>query len=302
MILATDFALRIMMNFKHKEKATEPAKITIVLLNFKRPQNIPIILEAIGRQTVKASVFLWNNGDVDIDSPNIDRYHSSENNAGCMARWNLAKEATTPYVMCMDDDICFHRPDALESVINSLEMLDNPSRIVGFLGSCFNQVPDYAIRKDSMCAYRDKDRKPFVIANTHQISLGGKEIYVTRDFVTKDECVDIVKGRVMAFRKQLLDNLTLPDEREDDIFLSAALAKKKRRFHRIPTLLNDAFYELPEHGTGNWLEQRHLQSRNQALRTYFSQNVFFDNWLSERVIRIAYLFRVLLIKLYRQLG
>jgi hypothetical protein len=279
---------------------TETPKITIVLLNFKRPQNIPLILEAIARQTVKATVFLWNNGDADVDSPQIDRYHQSESNVGCMARWKLAKEATTPYVMSLDDDICFHRVDALETVIKSLERQDDPNRIVGFLGACFNLVPNYAIRREFMCTYRDTIGNPCGTKNTHRISFRGKDMYVIRRFVAQDEGVDVVKGRVMAFRTQLLDEISLPEEREDDIFLSATLANKARKFHRIPTLLNDAFYELPEHGEGSWHEPGHFTSRDRALKTYFSPNVIYGNWLSDNAIWSVYLFKILLKKLYNR--
>jgi len=279
---------------------TGSPKITIVLLNFQRPQNIPVILEAIARQTVKATVFLWNNGDADVDSPKIDRYHQSESNIGCMVRWKLAREATTPYVMSLDDDICFHRVDALEHVIQCLEKQDNPNRIVGFLGACFNLVPNYAIRREFMCTYRDTNGNPCLSVNTHRIGFLGKDMFVIRRIVAQDEGVDVVKGRVMAFRKQLLEGISLPEEREDDIFLSATLANKARKFHRIPTLLNDAFYELPEHGEGSWHEPGHFLSRDRALKTYFGPNAIYDNWLSENSVWAAYLFKNLAIKLFHR--
>lgn len=92
----------------------EQPKITIVLLNYKRPKNIPIILDAIKNQTVKSTVFLWNNGSENVQSPLIDRYVQSDENVGCMARWKMAKEATTPFVMSLDDDVNFNRKDVLK--------------------------------------------------------------------------------------------------------------------------------------------------------------------------------------------
>jgi len=90
----------------------------------------------------------------------------------------------------------------------------------------------------------------------------------------------MVKGRAMAFNRKLLDNVALPDEREDDIFLSALFANRARKFHRIPTLLNDVFYELPEFASGNWLQKGHLSNRNRALRAYFSPGSVVDNRLT----------------------
>jgi len=168
-----------------------------------------------------------------------------------MARWKLAKEATTPYVMSLDDDICFSRDDALENIIRSLEEQDSPNRIIGFIGACFKRIPDYTTRTEFMCRYGDENRQPRC------------------EPLAQDEAVDIVKGRAMAFRRQLLDNIALPEEREDDIFLSAVFVNKARKFHRIPAILNDAFYELPKLGAGNWHQQEHFISRDRALKAYF---------------------------------
>jgi len=240
---------------------TSPAKITIILLNYERPRNIPIILKAIRDQTVKSDIFLWNNGGSDVDSPLIDRYERSDINVGCMARWKLGRQAKTPYVMSMDDDICFERKDAIENIIQSLEEQDDPNRIIGISGSCFPIIPIYDLRREFMCSFsNDTGQAP------------------PSPLIT-EASVDIVKGRVMAFRKYLLDDISLPEEREDDIYLSAAFAKNARGFHRIPARLNNAFYELPVYGTGNYYKPGHYLSRNRALRTYFPSNVVLDNWL-----------------------
>jgi len=137
----------------------EQPKITIVLLNYKRPKNIPIILDAIKNQTVKSTVFLWNNGSENVQSPLIDRYVQSDENVGCMARWKMAKEATTPFVMSLDDDVNFNRKDVLENIIHTLENQDNPNRIIGSTGVCFGKIPFYSIRNEFLCSYRDENKK-----------------------------------------------------------------------------------------------------------------------------------------------
>jgi hypothetical protein len=251
-------------------RSSEQSKITIVLLSYKRPQNIPIILDAINAQTVRATIFLWNNGTVDVNSPLIDHYEQSETYVGCMARWQLAKEASTPYVMSLDDDICFNRNDALEKVIRSLDGQDNPKRIVGFIGACFSNTLKYNVRKEHMCRYGDTNGRTVGLCDTCEMKNNGELVFVKRAFIDRDQPVDVVKGRAMAFRTKNVVDIDLPDEREDDIFLNAAFADGTRKFHRIPTLLNDVFRELPEYGEGNWIKQGHMTSRDRALKTYFS--------------------------------
>jgi GT2 family glycosyltransferase len=248
----------------------ENPKITIVLLNYERPQNIPIILDAISKQTIRATVFLWNNGSEDVNSPLIDRYERSDSNVGCMARWKMAKTSDTPYVMSMDDDICFLREDALERVVQSLDNQDDPNRIIGLIGASFGANPDYNVRTEFMARYGDTNRETRNDGNTYQVNGDGSIVNVIRNCVDRDEAVDVVKGRVMAFKRELINNIELPQEREDDIFLSATLASKARKFHRIPALLHDCFYELPEYGKGNWHKEGHITSRNRALRQYFA--------------------------------
>ncbi|MBX9688089.1 MAG: hypothetical protein K2X27_15385 [Candidatus Obscuribacterales bacterium] len=224
---------------------TKEPQITIVLLNYKRPQNIPIILESIKNQSVPARVFLFNNGGINVNAEDIDCYEESPVNLGCMARWKMAQKASTPYLMSLDDDICFKRNDALEKIIQSLEKQDNPNRAIGFFGLRFKKLPIYTMGKNMEVG----------------INQGNEDLHV-----------DIVKGRVMAFRKDLLDGLNFPEEREDDIYLSALFAKKKRRFHRLPLALADSFTELEDFGVGNWQEPIHYSSRNRAVAIYFSAN------------------------------
>jgi GT2 family glycosyltransferase len=244
--------------------------ITILLLNYRRPQNIPLILNSIESQTLKARVFLWNSGDSDVNSPRIDLYRQSGANVGCMARWTLAQEATTPYVMTLDDDVCLNGSDALEKVVRSLDRYADAGRILGFVGASFSVDLKYNIREEVMCRYRDTTgRLVEHMQSDHLFNSAGERVFIKRAFVDRDEPVDMVKGRMMALETSLVADLALPDEREDDIFINATLARGGRGFHRIPKLLDDAVRELPEHGAGNWMQPGHFESRQRAIRSYF---------------------------------
>jgi hypothetical protein len=215
-----------------------------------------------------------------------------------MVRWKLAKEATTPYVMSLDDDLCFSRNDVLENIIQSLEKQDNPNRIIGLTGLCLKPIPVYSIRKEFTCQYSNEN---YQIRNNnliYEIGPGGSVTYIKIFSVDKDKAVDIVKGRALAFRKQLLDSISLPEEREDDIFLSASFANKARKFHRISALLNNAFYELPERGAGNRLQQGHYLSRDRAFRAYFSPNVILGNRFSRYILVRVYMLIILALRMF----
>jgi hypothetical protein len=197
-------------------------------------------------------VFLWNNGPDDVNLPGIDRYEVAGENQGCMARWKMALHATTPWIMSLDDDLCFARDDALETIIHTLKTMDDPARIIGPAGCNFHDNPNYSQRRDVYAGYASE---PFC-----------EPVDVP---VRHHEAVDMIKGRSMALRRDQLDGLAFPDEREDDIFLNAALAHGRRKFHRVPLHLNSAFRQLPELGVGNWFMPEHLNSRDRATAEYF---------------------------------
>lgn len=231
------------------------AEMTIILLNYQRPGNIPIILDSIGRQTIRPVVFLWNNGMDEVNFPGVDRYEKSGSNEGCMVRWKMALKADTPYIMSLDDDLCFARDDALADVLESLHAMDDPARIVGPAGCRLGENLSYTSRRDVYAGYARPHRKEQAVRTS------------------ASEVVDMVKGRSMAFRRQCLDGLDLPSEREDDIYLSAVLSKGARGFHRVPVRLDGAFRELPELGVGNWKKPGHLQSRDRAAAEHFGMGV-----------------------------
>jgi len=223
-------------------------KITIILLNHKRPQNIPIILEAIRNQTVKSTVFLWNNGDADVNSSLIDRYEQSEKNIGCMTRWELAMEATTPYVMSLDDDLCFEKDDVLESIVRCLGRQAAADRIVGAFGRIIQ-----------------KENQPYV--DTIEVDdLYHKNLH-------KDTAVDFIKGRIMALRTEILKSRICPCDFEpfceDDIIINGLLANRRRLYHLVPVVLRGAFRDLPGYSSGLTSRKDHYERRNATFKKYF---------------------------------
>jgi len=223
-------------------------KVTIILLNYKRPQNIPIILKAVRSQTVKSTVFLWNNGDADVNSPLIDRYEEVQENIGCMARWKLAMEATTPYVMNLDDDLCFERDDVIESIVRCLDRQTVSDRIIGAFGKII-------LKEDQ----------------TYTDTMGINDLY--RKNLLKDTAVDLIKGRIMALNAEALKSkLSLSDLEpfcEDDIIINGLLANRRRRHHLVPFVLRGAFRDLPDYSSGLVSRKDHFERRNATFKKYF---------------------------------
>jgi len=239
------------------------ASVTVLLLNWQRPENIGPILDCLAQQTVKPKIVLWNNGDpINVSSehgtpmplerhPLMSLVVQSMSNLGCMPRWWLASLADTDFVCSLDDDLVLADERVLEDAIEAQRTLC-PDGIVGFFGWEAMPGKDY---------------------------LGAKHINGS----IEDRRVDVIKGRFMVFQTRLLQRvllvhpaLTLPSpggggqgrgmdllRRCDDIYLSFCIALGERGRHLIPGVLGKRWKEIGrQDGRGLALQPGHYQERD----------------------------------------
>jgi hypothetical protein len=220
-------------------------QITVLLLNYGRPENIGRILQSISAQTIPCHVFLWNNGDPLPSETEFDWHLQSTTNVGCWPRWFAAGFAETQFICSLDDDLTFARADTLSTVVSILSGLSEPDVAIGLEGVILDpRRPYYVPHQNAGFHLRSGDTPARV---------------------------DIVKGRFLACRTSELLPINLsPDEREDDIAICGQLAKGRNRHHLIPAGLSDLFQELPQNGAGNFNSSEHIASREKSRRRYFS--------------------------------
>lgn len=80
------------------------AKVTAILLSWKRKANMPRIIAALRAQTVPVEIWLINNNGT--ENYGADKLIAIPWNAGEWARYPFAGRAETEYVMFQDDDFC----------------------------------------------------------------------------------------------------------------------------------------------------------------------------------------------------
>ena len=222
--------------------AAAPA-VTIVLLSWKRPDNLAPILDSIAAQTVRAQVMIWNNGaplpDAVARHPLVVSVVSSMSNLGCLPRWWLASQAKTEWICSLDDDLAFASPDALEFALGQARAL---AGIVGAFGVQLIQGR----------SYRD----------AHHVQSGP---------------VDVVKGRFMLFRRELLERvpmllpgLDLASGQGDDILVSLCVGRGRARPHALPGGLRAMFQELPAGKVGVEAQPGHWAGRQKAVEAVSS--------------------------------
>jgi GT2 family glycosyltransferase len=213
------------------------ADITILLLNWKRPENLRCVLDSIGIQTVRPIIFLWNNGGP-FNHRLVDWQVKSPINACCAPRWSMGAMAPTRFVCSLDDDVALADNQVLSDLVDYMDKLSPRDCLVGAFGVILHPHKSY---KNSQ-------------------HLGARHGSDTR--------VDIVKGRFLACSTETLRSVRMVLASEDDIELSSLVARGRPKYHRLPGILGNRLVNLPEHGVGLAQRPEH-HSRREVARRYF---------------------------------
>lgn len=227
-------------------------RITILLLNYRRPENLPVILNSIEQQTIKSRIFLWDNSEHPIEDNRIDWQLSSSKNRYCWPRWFMARYAETEYVMTLDDDLHLAHPQTLEFLIKEAEMFPAPGRVIGITGVQINDMNYYP---------------------TPEQKLNG-EGTLHIQYAKERQFADIIKGRLMFCKTEEVKKIPLEIKYKDvgdDIAMSALLANGKPRHHIIMKNDQELVANLPG-GSGDMAQCKRPNwgtMRTEVMRHYF---------------------------------
>jgi len=249
----------------HISCLTPHASITVLLLNWKRPENIGPILECLAAQTARPRIFLWNNG-APLDSSSLKpreqrgKPHApkttgqasslsliqSDTNLGCFPRWWLASAAETEFVCTIDDDLLLRDEKVLEDAIDACRS-KCPDGIVGFFG--WKRVPGKSYK-------------------------GARHINGSAE----DRRVDLVKGRFMLLRRELLERVPLVPPQDssltpqalfrcDDIYINLMISGGRPGYHLVPGVLGKRWVDLKQDSRALAAQPGHWDARNRAVET-----------------------------------
>lgn len=242
---------------KLPQEKSEVPTITVLLLNWRRPENVGPILDMLARQTARPKVMIWDNGVGDSGPlqmqakaadtlvpierhPLVSRVVRPDENMGCMPRWWLASMVDTEFACSLDDDMTFTDERFLADAMRA-QRARCPEGIVG------------------PCGWRREEGLPYKKAK----HFNGKH--------KQDQRVDIVKGRCMIFPKRLLARVPLAldgiDLDEDDVYMSLCISRGKQGAHLIPKELSERTKALgKEDGRSRALRPGHYAYRDEMIR------------------------------------
>lgn len=214
--------------------------VTAVLLNYRRPENLYLLIDSLRWQTNVPEIILVNNSPEYHHPLGVERAVQIPWNAGCFARIYFALYAGTEWVMFIDDDL---RPKDAQFVEDALAAArQHPNVITGAFGRKLSPTPPH---------------------------------YHGRQDVTEG-LVAIVKGRFMFFRRELLGRLCLSRfplhylPRCDDIYLSFEIGACCP-VHRLEPGLAERLQELPAGDVGLRNLSDHFTQREQFCHEYLNR-------------------------------
>lgn len=237
--------------------------ITVLLTNYRRPQNLPVIFDALKRQTAKPRIFLWSNAKVSQSfGAGLDLVVRSSVNLLCWPRWLLGATSDTDIVMSLDDDYVLAHRRVLAAILECFQKIGSNQTIFGPEGVSLKKgMPYFPTYPGRMNRSEDNRR----IKSSVHIRMP-----------LRDQRVDIIKGRCLAVARTSLAALPLNPhlgEKCDDIAISSLVASR-RKAHVVPAILSGGFKDLPEmngpmalSSSSNW---RTL--REEAKRFYFDRD------------------------------
>jgi len=206
--------------------------VTVILLSWKRIDNIKQIINSFRKQTIKPTIFLWNNNpEVTFTTKKVDWIVNSNQDMYSFAQWMMIPMVETEYLITMNDDLMPKTNDFIAHVLELVEQ--HPTGIVGPFGKRI--VPGTS---------------PY----------NGAEVRTGH--------ADIVKGRCMCMRTEVLKNVPLFTDgrvRNDDIYISYYTANGKKDAHYISWALRQLTQDLPELDCGMDKDKDHMLSRNRYI-------------------------------------
>ena len=107
-------------------------ELAVVVLDWKRPQNMGSVIEAIRGQSIPVDLYI-------VHQANNRVYESAENihvqtNRGCGTRWDILPLVENPYTVFIDDDLRLTDEKILETMLHHVKTHNHVSAVGITLG------------------------------------------------------------------------------------------------------------------------------------------------------------------------
>jgi hypothetical protein len=205
--------------------------ITAILLNWKRPENLPYIIKALRGQSVDVRIVLINSVGGSQETFGLDRVVSLPWNFGPVARLLVASQIGAGYVLLQDDDLMAGYADLVAETLESCKEH-------GLVGAWGRGVKDLQYRPEI-------HRGPAAIIKTRWAMLPAEMLAEVR-----------MPPKEARFA--------------DDLWLSLELGKGEPA-HFVDSNLRGGLLELPAGDVGLDRRPDHYESRDEFVEWYLGK-------------------------------
>jgi|TARA_B110000879_G_scaffold79900_1_gene111073 hypothetical protein len=239
--------------------------VTVLLMNYKRRENLNKIILALKSQTIPCEIFVWNNAPEPFVHADVDWVLNSSDNVRCWPRWLMGTFAKNDYIMSHDDDLLITQHDALECLIKEYKQFGKEGMALGPFG--------VILGKDNLYF-------PKTLLDKGLQKLGASGIPQHLSHPLKSTKVDLIKGRMVFFKKSDLHKIPLfpmgPNDLAagDDIVISAHLANGALGHHLVTNRLNGKIQDIEDKGSSTGLWKSHpnwKEMRNETAQYHFKE-------------------------------
>ncbi len=228
-------------------------KITSILLNYNRPENMDRVIERIRMQTVESNIFIWDNSGEMKLTGNADVIIKSTRNFYCHPRYVLTAFVDTPFVWTQDDDRLIKDAKLFERLIDAAT--EYPEDCHCYYGRNFHRIPsEFDDRLYTVDNHEVKDEDlGWVFDKARRVQMGATGLCFARTEVF---------GRLPS--TPLVKELTEKDMKYGDDMWASAYTQM-----RVAPCIGRGVEKIDDKGEGLCHQADHYTVRDKLSREYW---------------------------------
>lgn len=237
--------LRYLLPKPPSQSTQKDRRVAAIVLSWKRPLNIPLVVRGLKRQTFIDDILVWHNHPSRFWCPGVSNFFSPKN-FGCVIRHDLA--AILPdydYFVFCDDDL-YLTQDASEAMNRAIDDY-GPTSVIGIFGKDMNMnTPDqpYSAGQERI-AGNDTLKTDIVKGRFHIVSRENiKALFEEHRSGDFNETEDDLRLNIFVQLRHQRPGILVPVYRKyKDLPQQHAVFSRKNHFEKRDQVIKDAIEE-----------------------------------------------------------
>lgn len=229
-------------------------KITCLLMNYKRPENLPRVVQSIRDQSIDSDIILWDNSNK--YSGDVNMVIKSSINLLCQPRIIMCGFVKTKYIWTQDDDRFIRDQDLFKKLIDISEEYEDKFMICTY-GKNFRDIPEHF--KDTPYMIPRGETVPgFVFDYNIEVQFGA-----TGFMFMPTKLINLLPNNPFINDQEQLNEEEF--KYGDDMWISKFIPS------RVATCIAQGTKAIPDGGQGLCHQENHYHIRNKLCKKYWPE-------------------------------